>query len=695
MKTKPFTSFLKKTLPFFLLTLILFTGNKCYSQLSGTYTLGDTTSDFSTFSDALNAIASEGLSGNVTFEVKPGVYYSVFINNLQNDSAYSVKFVYDGTPNDSAVITGQLHIHNSPYVTFKGFNIYPLENQTYSAVFIDVTPYFKLDSCKIVNIYNNQFSYDEGLINVDYNWDGQYIVDSIINCTIISQQKTIYTNGKKGVLIIKNSNITGPIKDAFGYIHKRYYNNTFYCTEDDYVNASQGFYNNTFYSAGASGVNIQATLKDNVFNHLWVNISSGTVTNNIFHGSAQINYCNNAKVTGNIFYGSFKSIYSHGIKILNNLFYENVSCNNDNTWFGNNLVYDTVYFSHGPGQMIINNNFERDAFFETYYTGGVLANNNLANVHILNSQIPAWKVENNNFVNLGNGNVNYYGINSHFYNPMYNNDLRSSNPLLTGKGKKPYTTVKYDIDSVLRKNPCTIGANEICFDWMPPTVDISCGDSLRLDICRDSLQNEYWSPSYLFDDTLSTNPVIYPQDTVTVYFINGTTGDTNSFQINVTIKWAPVTDVGFTVDIYEVSFYNHSRCADSYFWDFGDGETSDEAEPVHNYSQTGNYTCIFTASNSVGETSDTLNIVITAIDKNRENKNMVNVYPNPATDRLYVNSKQIITKLTITDLTGKTVAKISPKKSYTAVLNTENLPRGIYFLKVISGKTYRTVKFRK
>jgi gliding motility-associated-like protein len=45
---------------------------------------------------------------------------------------------------------------------------------------------------------------------------------------------------------------------------------------------------------------------------------------------------------------------------------------------------------------------------------------------------------------------------------------------------------------------------------------------------------------------------------------------------------------------------NFSINAVSYLWDFGDGTTSNVTEPVHSYSQTGNYTITLTANHSLG-----------------------------------------------------------------------------------------------
>ncbi len=46
----------------------------------------------------------------------------------------------------------------------------------------------------------------------------------------------------------------------------------------------------------------------------------------------------------------------------------------------------------------------------------------------------------------------------------------------------------------------------------------------------------------------------------------------------------------------EVTFTNLSRHADTWFWEFGNGETSTEANPTHTYLLSGNYTIALSAS---------------------------------------------------------------------------------------------------
>ena len=59
----------------------------------------------------------------------------------------------------------------------------------------------------------------------------------------------------------------------------------------------------------------------------------------------------------------------------------------------------------------------------------------------------------------------------------------------------------------------------------------------------------------------------------------------------------------------KVSFTNTSENAESYKWDFGDGETSTEENPVHEYSEEGSYDVVLTATNADGVSTDVTNTV--------------------------------------------------------------------------------------
>lgn len=66
---------------------------------------------------------------------------------------------------------------------------------------------------------------------------------------------------------------------------------------------------------------------------------------------------------------------------------------------------------------------------------------------------------------------------------------------------------------------------------------------------------------------------------------------------------APVAEFEYSVDGLTVSFTNKSTDAVGYKWEFGDGETSKEADPTHEYASSGEYTVKLTAANADGVTS--------------------------------------------------------------------------------------------
>jgi PKD repeat protein len=59
----------------------------------------------------------------------------------------------------------------------------------------------------------------------------------------------------------------------------------------------------------------------------------------------------------------------------------------------------------------------------------------------------------------------------------------------------------------------------------------------------------------------------------------------------------PIAKFAFSVNNKTVTFTNQSMHAQSYYWDFGDGTATSEANPVKTYSNTGTYKVTLTAKN--------------------------------------------------------------------------------------------------
>lgn len=71
-------------------------------------------------------------------------------------------------------------------------------------------------------------------------------------------------------------------------------------------------------------------------------------------------------------------------------------------------------------------------------------------------------------------------------------------------------------------------------------------------------------------------------------------------------------DFKYSVDeeTLTVTFTNLTKGADVYAWDFGDGQTSTEKDPVHQYAEAKTYTVKLTASNKAGDAFKTYDIEV-------------------------------------------------------------------------------------
>ena len=125
---------------------------------------------------------------------------------------------------------------------------------------------------------------------------------------------------------------------------------------------------------------------------------------------------------------------------------------------------------------------------------------------------------------------------------------------------------------------------------------------------------------WLFGDGGSSNeedPMYQYQDTgvfdvTLVGWFNGCS-DTLVIEDYIQIS-PPIASILFTLDCaqpYTVAFEDNSVGPDSWLWDFGDGNTSTDQNPVHTYSQTGTYTVTLDVGNATTGCNDQATATIT------------------------------------------------------------------------------------
>lgn len=152
----------------------------------------------------------------------------------------------------------------------------------------------------------------------------------------------------------------------------------------------------------------------------------------------------------------------------------------------------------------------------------------------------------------------------------------------------------------------------------------------------------------------------------------------------------PVPDFTHNANNLEVSFNNISEHADSYYWDFGDGTSSVETNPVHHYPAKGEYVVSLTGVSELCDDitlSRTLHIEAVSL-VSTEFDGTLSIYPNPS-DGLVVIEINSLHKtevsMDIIDVNGKIVySGILHPGSVAEEINLTNFSSGLYYVRVIS-----------
>lgn len=139
------------------------------------------------------------------------------------------------------------------------------------------------------------------------------------------------------------------------------------------------------------------------------------------------------------------------------------------------------------------------------------------------------------------------------------------------------------------------------------------------------------------------------------------------------------------------TFTNTSTNASTYQWDFGDGSTSTELNPVHTYAAEGTYTVKLIATGPCRFGEKTLTITVTTVGVSAIDERLgMSVTPNPTEgDFKVVFESQVdaVVQLRLLDAQGRTVktveATVKPGRQLVP-FNDLKLPKGVYQLQALT-----------
>ena len=158
----------------------------------------------------------------------------------------------------------------------------------------------------------------------------------------------------------------------------------------------------------------------------------------------------------------------------------------------------------------------------------------------------------------------------------------------------------------------------------------------------------------------------------------------------------PVADFSYNIAGNSVAFNNNSSFNLENEWDFGDGTTSTEVNPIHTFSGDGPHSVTLTVSNVCGEDSVTIQVSTTSIADLSNQDDLISVYPNPSMGEFLIEFNGELNlsdvELRISDINGRVLSteQISAVNSPLRVIKPE-LSNGIYMLSV-NGKEFNARK---
>jgi len=166
--------------------------------------------------------------------------------------------------------------------------------------------------------------------------------------------------------------------------------------------------------------------------------------------------------------------------------------------------------------------------------------------------------------------------------------------------------------------------------------------------------------------------------------INGNVSVTKTDYITI----FPEPLAGFTFDLVSrtVTFTNTSQNAVNYLWDFGDGNSSMETNPVHFYAEDGEYEVILIAiSEMCGNDGYSEVIVVNTVGISENGHEALEVFPNPSTGtfRFTITENMCNVKIRLYDVQGKIVysqEELAVEAGFVLSTEATELQPGVYFM---------------
>jgi hypothetical protein len=525
----------------FLFSLVfLFPG---LSQLSGTYTIGGTSPDYNTFSDAVTALVNNGVSGPVVFSVASGTYTEqITIPAISGASAgNTITFVSSSGNNTDVILTWAassdaanytLKLDGAAHINFKGITL-----QATGTTYARVVSLAR--GASHITFSNNRLVGKPGLSELVFANIATYGDPPSTDITFLDNR---FENGKRSISLSGGYNdyISNTLAD-----HNDFINPSEHAIHIEYSKHSFISHNRIESNLHITGIHIQGLTSGDTLTKNTILLQAGGLGIH-FYSTKQVN--DTTLISNNFIYLN-TTIADHAIDIYSvqapiKILYNTVHITGKNK-------YSYCLYTNGNGtktyKMVLNNILANDAdgmAFFYYYLPDRSDHNNLWSngQYVLNYyngsgfDLAYWQ---NNF---------HYDLHSQPCNPYFvNNDSwEVQNPALDGSAL-PVSGIESDIEGKIRNTTHPdIGAWEFTPSPVPLNGTYTIGGGTAdFDSIRDAvkaLELNGISGPVVFNIASGIYPeqIIIPEingvsDTHTVTF-QSASGDST----DVTISYTPV-----------------------------------------------------------------------------------------------------------------------------------------------------------
>lgn len=208
---------------------------------------------------------------------------------------------------------------------------------------------------------------------------------------------------------------------------------------------------------------------------------------------------------------------------------------------------------------------------------------------------------------------------------------------------------------------------------------------------KDGFTSDQENPTHLFETT-----GVFDVD----FTVTDAQGLSDTDTVTITVNeingnMPPVAAVSATPENgnipLEVTFTGDDSTDDlavvSYLWDFADGITSNEANPIHIFDKAGTYNVTLTVTDGEGLTDvETISIIVVSENVDTTGR----VYPNPASDVAkipisYLPTDKVVINLSLYDSTGRHLQSFTPSEIFTNEeyeIPVHILRNGIYHIRI-------------